>query len=155
MEPTCTRRDSLRIALAASALTLLGACRSSNPEKEFAKTSEELTELLERVAKDDVERVELASVARRIRSMARELINDHRQFLTHFDQLTANADVATPDIRRVGERFLARRTKQRDDLLRLQGELRTRLQDEEWDEAVEIMSRRIEAGVALRMKEAN
>ena len=140
-----TRRDILRISLAASAMFAIGACRSSSSHKEIDKANKELRKTLDRIAQNDVVRTELASIARGIEARAREMVTAHREFLTDFDSLTVKADVTAEQLQRKADRFQTRRLELRNSLLRLQGELRAELNAEEWAEVVDALNKKASA----------
>ena len=142
---TVTRRDALRISLAAASLLVIGGCRSTGSTKQLDKANKDLGKALDQVADNDVQQKELASIARRIHVKVREMIEDHREFRTDFDTLSAKRGVKSEELLRIGREFQKRRVAWRDAVLRLQDELRAAVTAEEWNEVVAVLNRKAEA----------
>ena len=150
-EDAVTRRDAVRISLAASGLMLVGSCRSTPPSTvAFEEASNELGSVLRRIGEDDVERAELAALGRHIRVRAHEMVGEHREFQRCFDELSVRADIPTERLAALGRTFCMRRIAMRDELLRLQDALRRALSSEEWDEVVRVLNRKARAIRAAR-----
>jgi hypothetical protein len=141
-----SRREALRIGLATASLLVVSACHSFVPfsgrRSDFDSASADLREKLDEVATNDVERARLASIARRLEAKARELITDHQEFQTNFDTLSIEREVSSTDLQRLGQEFQSRRIALRNDLLRLQDQLRGELTEEEWDQVVTALNRK-------------
>ena len=136
------RRDAIRITLATAASWVVAGCQSSGSRSDFDAASKDLRKTLDGVATSDQERARLASIARSLESTARELLDDYAKFQTDFDALAVDRDTPTADLDSMSRQFQARRIAQRDDLLRLQDELRGELTAEEWDAVVETLNRK-------------
>ena len=140
-----SRRDALRISVAAAAMLVIGGCKSSGSSKEIDAASKDLGKALDKIASDDAERAELASIARRIQVGAREMLDDYRDFQGQFDTLSAMRDTTSDKLLDVARKYQARRMKLRNGLFRLQDELRSALTAEEWAEVVAILNRKAAA----------
>jgi len=122
------RREALRIALATSALLLVSGCGSfRKSESSLDKAYHNLHETLEAIATDDIRQDRLVSIARQIEKSCQELTREHDEFRQQFDALSRKRDTTSSELTELTEDFAARRTVERDELLRIQDELRTEL----------------------------
>ena len=144
--PPVSRREFLRVATAAAALLALGGCATFRGSSALDKAYSDLQETLEDIAEDDdVRQSRLASIGRRIENRCRELTQEHDEFREQFHTLSRNRDTASADLSEVVGGFTARRTQQRNELLRMQDELRNELTEKEWALAVEPLNETQEA----------
>ena len=143
--PPVSRREFLRVAMAAAALLALGGCATFRGSSALDKAYSDLQETLDDIAEDDVRQGRLASIARRIENRCRELTQEHDEFREQFHTLSRNRDTASADLSEVVDGFTARRTQQRNELLRMQDELRNELTEKEWALALESLNETQEA----------
>ena len=69
-------------------------------------------------------------------------MEDHLEFQGNFDTLSILPEVSSADLKRLGSEYQARRITLRNDLLRLQDELRAELTAEEWAEVVDALNKK-------------
>ncbi len=136
-----SRRDALRISLATASLLIVAGCQS-NSAKALKSANKDLRKTLAGMAANDVQSARLASISRRLESRSRELMEDHLEFQDNFDTLSILPEVSSADLKRLGSEYQARRITLRNDLLRLQDELRAELTAEEWDEVVDALNKK-------------
>ncbi len=144
-EPVVSRRDALRVSLASAALLVVAGCQAGGRSKQLESASEELRRTIKGMSENDVERVRLASIARRLEARSRELLVDYREFQADFDTLSINRDVSSSELSRMTDEYQARRIAGRNDLLRLQDDLRAELTADEWDEVVDVLNRKAQS----------
>ncbi len=136
-----SRRDALRISLATASLLVVAGCQSGgSAARAFESASKDLRKTLDGMAANDVESARLASISRRLESRSRELLEDHLEFQSNLDTLSILPEVSSAELKRMGSEYQARRITLRNDLLRLQDELRAELTAEEWDEVVDALN---------------
>jgi septal ring factor EnvC (AmiA/AmiB activator) len=143
---TVSRRETLRIALTAAALLLVAGCsmfRKSDSDLDTAYRN--LRDTLDGIARDDSQQDRLVSIAQRIEKYCRELTREHNEFREQFDALSRKRDTTSSELDELAEGFAARRTVERNDLLRMQDELRAELTEAEWIKAVEALNQTQEA----------
>ena len=145
-EPVVSRRDALRVSLASAALLVVAGCQAGGRSiAQLESASKELRKTIEGMSENDVERVRLASIARRLEARSRELLVDYREFQDDFDTLSINRDVSSSELSRMTDEYQARRIAGRNDLLRLQDDLRAELTADEWDEVVDVLNRKAQS----------
>ncbi len=137
-----SRRDALRVGLAAASLMFVAGCRSSGRSADLAAAHADLRRALDDFAVDGAERARLSSIAERMADASRKLLEVRQAFVDDFDRLAADPDVSSGDLQHMADGFGARSTALRDDLLRLQDELHAELTREEWVEVVEVLNRK-------------
>ena len=140
-----SRRDALRLTLAASLVVITGCQTTGRSSSELDSANEHLRRTLDGIAVTEEQQARLASVARHIERKARELLNEHREFLAAFDTMLIDPDVTPAELRREGLEFQTRRVALRNDLLHLQDELRVELTAAEWDGVVEALNRKAQS----------
>ena len=136
-----SRRDAIRISLAAASLLIVAGCQS-NSAKALESATRDLRKTLDGMAANDVQSARLASISRRLESRSRELMEDHLEFQGNFDTLSILPEVSSADLKRLGTAYQARRITLRNDLLRLQDELRVELTAEEWEKVVDALNKK-------------
>ena len=137
------RREALRVGAALACLLTVGACRStggSTTELESARS--ELLLALQELGRGDLGEVRLQTIGRAIADGARFFVDEQRAFLSDFDRLLRRPDVAAADIQTFADDFGVRRTRVRNDLFRLQDELRSELTADEWPRVVAALNRK-------------
>ena len=145
-EPVVSRRDALRVSLASAALLVVAGCQAGGSSTaQLESAVKELRKTIEGMSENDVERVRLASITRRLEARSRELLVDYREFQADFDTLSINRDVSSSELSRMTDEYQARRIAGRNDLLRLQDDLRAELTADEWDEVVDILNRKAQS----------
>lgn len=87
------------------------------------------------------EQVWLASIARRIKIRAQDLVAEHREFVDSFDRLLREYSVTEVQLNQFIKAYARRRKWLRNDLLRLQDELHASLTPDEWAEVVQVLNR--------------
>ena len=98
--------------------------------------SRELFQILDGLDRSAVQEVRLLTIARRIASDARLLIDEQTAFLSDFDRLSRRADVSDSDLLELVDAFAVRRVRVRDELFGLQDQLRAELSTDEWAKVV-------------------
>ena len=146
-----SRRAFVRAGLAAAALVALGGCSMFRRSSDLDTAYSDLQETLDKLTEDEVRQSRLASIARRIENRCQELTQEHDEFRDRFDLLSRNRDTTSADLVEVVEGFAARRKTQRNELFRLQDELRRELTEEEWDLAVDALAQTQEANTRPRV----
>lgn len=140
------RREALRIALATSVLLLVAGCGSfRKSESSLDKAYSNLREALDEIAMDDSQQDRLIAIAQQIEDRCQALTREHDEFRQQFDALSRQRDTTSTELTALAEGFAARRTVERDELLRVQDELRAELTEAEWIEAVEALNQTQEA----------
>jgi len=143
---TISRRETLRITLAASALLLVAGCGMfRKSDGDLDKAYRDLQETLDGIAKNDSQQDRLISIAQRIENHCRELTREHDEFRVQFDALSRERDTTSAELDELAEGFATRRTVERNDLLRMQDELRAELTEAEWIKAVGALNQTQEA----------
>ncbi len=143
---TLSRREMLRITLAASALLLVAGCgmfRKSESDLDKAFTT--LREALDEIATDADRQDRLALLAEQIEKACRALTDEHDAFVEQFEGDARQRDTSSSDLEQVVEGFAERRTEHRNQLLVLQDELRAELTEQEWPMALEALNQTQEA----------
>ena len=136
-----TRREMVVAGVAVAALQLVSGCSTlgfggSDLDKAYSK----LDKALVGMGGGDAREARLASIARRIANRCRELTHEHEEFREQFDTLSRKRETASSELNQLVEGFYARRTKQRNELLHAQDELRKELSHEEWTIAAEALA---------------
>jgi hypothetical protein len=126
--------------LAAVALLAVAACGSTGWSGELDAAFRDLSSALEGMAEDDAERDRLRDLARQIETLGRELLAKHLAFQEEFDAGTADPAVAVADLRRRTNDYQRDRVRMRDELLRVQGELRSELSEADWGAVIDTLS---------------
>ena len=140
------RREALRIALATSALLLVSGCGSfRKSDSSLDKAYLNLQETLDDIATDDIRQDRLFSIARQIEKRCQELTREHDEIHQQFDALSRKRDTTSFELTELMEGFATRSTVERDELLRMQDELRAELTEQEWTVAVEALDQTREA----------
>ena len=143
---TISRRETLRITLAASALLLVAGCgmfRKSESDLDKAFTT--LTETLDEIATDTDQQERLIAIAGQIETACRALTNEHDAFVEQFEGDARLSDTSSSALEQVVEGFAERRTEHRNQLLGLQDELRAELTEQEWAMALTALNQTQEA----------
>ena len=136
-----SRREALRVGLAAASLLVLWGCQSSKGSRaDLDKAHRSLRRTLDNIAEDDHRQARLASIARRIENRSKELVEEHDEFRARFDALSRDRETTEAQLEELVSAFGSRRTSQRNDLMHLQDELRAELTAEEWVQAVESLT---------------
>ena len=141
-----SRRETLRITLAASALLLVASCgmfRKSESDLDKAFTA--LRETLDEIATDADQQERLIAVVGQIETACRALTDEHDTFVEQFEGEARQRDTSSSDLEAVVAGFAERRTKHRNELLGLQDELRAELTAQEWTIALEALNQTPEA----------
>ena len=138
---TISRRETLRITLAASALLLVAGCgvfrkSDSDLDKAFSK----LRATLDEIAANPDQQERLIAIAGQIETACRALINEHDAFVEQFEGDARLRDTSSSVLEQVVEGFAERRTEHRNQLLVLQDELRAELTAQEWTTAVKALN---------------
>jgi arsenate reductase-like glutaredoxin family protein len=143
---TISRREALRIALAASALLLVSSCgmfRKSESDLDNAFATLRYT--LDEIATDTDQQERLVEIAGQIEAACRALTNEHDTFVEQFESDARLRDTSSAALEQIVEGFAERRTEHRNQLLELQDELRAELTEQEWTTAVEALNQTQEA----------
>ena len=141
-----SRRDTLRIALAASALLLVSSCGVfRRSDGELDKAFANLRATLDEIASDADQQERLIAIAGQIEQACRALTDEHDTFVAQFEGEARRRDTSSSDLEAVVAGFAERRTKHRNELLGLQDELRAELTEQEWTMAVEALNQTQEA----------
>ena len=140
-----SRRDALRMSLATASLLVVAGCQSSRSSADFDAASKDLRGMLDGMATGELDEARLASISRRLEVKARELIDDYQEFKSNLDTLTVNRDVSSDGLGEMASRYQARRIALRNDLYRLQDELRGELSAAEWEEVATALNRKAES----------
>jgi hypothetical protein len=136
-----SRRQLLRAGLATAVLLVLAGCSSfRGSANDLDKAYRNLQDTLDDIAEDDKQQAQLASIARRINNRCRELIQEHDEYRERFDALSRKHNTDAAELYALTEGFTSRRTKQRNELFRLQDELRRELTEDEWLLAAEALA---------------
>jgi len=138
---TVSRREALRIALAASALLVVASCgmlrrSQSGVDKAFMT----LRETLDAIATDAGQERQLLAIAEQIETACRDLIDEYDAFIEQFEGHARQRDTGSSALQQVVDGFAVERTKQRNHLLELQDELRSELTEQEWSMVVEALN---------------
>ena len=143
---TISRRETLRITLAASALLLVAGCsRFGKSESDLDKAFTTLDETLDEIATDADQQERLMSIAEQIETACRVLKDEHDTFVEQFDSAARLRDTSSSALEQVVEGVDERQTEHRNQLLALQDELRAELTEQEWAMAVEALNQTQEA----------
>ena len=143
---TISRRDTLRITLAASALLLVAGCGMfRKSDSDLDKAFSNLTATLDEIATDADQQERLVSIAEQIEAACRALTDEHDAFVEQFEGEARQRDTSSSDLEQVVEKFAADRTEQRNRVLALQEDLRAELTKQEWTVAVEALNQTQEA----------
>jgi hypothetical protein len=143
---TLSRRDALRISLAASALLLVAGCgmfRKSGSDLDKAFTT--LRDTLDELATDSDQQQRLIAIAGQIEEACRALTGEHDAFVEQFEGDARQRDTSSAALEQVVDGFAERRTEHRNQLLVLQDELRAELTAKEWTTAVKALNQTQEA----------
>jgi hypothetical protein len=137
-----TRRDAVRVSLVTAATLVVTGCLS--PERsgpDLASAQRQLKRALDDVADDEVARTRLYSIAEQIERRARQLVEEHEAFLVRFDELSRNRGTTESELMDLVDSVAVRqRTALRDDLLRLQDELRAEVTRDDWAIVAEVLN---------------
>jgi hypothetical protein len=137
---TLNRREALRISLATSALLLIaGYSVFRNSESDLDKAFQNLSTTIDSFAGDADQQARLISIAERIEKSCRDLTSEHDAFIEQFEAEAQRRDTSASVLDEIVEGFGQRRTVERDQLLRIQDELRAELTEQEWTTAVEAL----------------
>ena len=143
---TISRREILRIALATSALLLVGGCAMiRKSDSDLDKAFGNLRTTLDEIATDADQQERLIAIAGQIEKACRDLTDEHDAFVEQFEGDARQRNTSSWDLEQVVEEFAGRRTKHRNQLLVLQDELRAELTEQEWTTAVEALNQTQEA----------
>ena len=145
-DPVLSRRQALRMALAASALLVLEGCGTLR-RSDLDKARRDLRRTLDELAKDDPREDVLRSIAQRIADTAVELYEESEAFLSRFDKQSKDRDVSAEELRDTVNRFERRRGQLRAKVLEAQDDLRSELTPEEWAVAIQALNQK--AGAVL------
>ena len=146
------RREALRIALATSALLLVSGCGSfRKSESSLDKAYRDLQETLDDIAADDIRQDRLVSIAQQIEKRCQALTREHDEFRQQFDALSRQRDTTSSELTELAEGFATRRTVERDELLRMQDELRAELTEAEWIKAVKALNEIQKANIRAKI----
>jgi len=140
--PAVSRRDALRITLAAAAMMVVAGCQTSPGSSELEAANKALRNTLEGMPASKERRARLVAIARRIETQSEAMLDDFRAFYDEFDKASIDRTVSGAELERMGREFQTRRVAQRNEMLELQDELRAELTDEEWQEVVETLNRK-------------
>jgi hypothetical protein len=144
-EGPVSRREFLRIGVAAAALLALGGCATFGKSSNLDKAYSNLQKTLDGLTRDEVRKSRLATIARQIENRCRELIQEQQEIQERFDSLSRMLSATSSDLVEAVDGFSVRRTQHRNDLLRLQDELRNELTEKEWALAVQALNETQEA----------
>jgi len=143
---TVSRREALRIALAASAMLLIAGCGMfRKSDSDLDKAFSNLRATLDEIAADADQQEHLIAIAGQIETACRALTDEHDAFVEQFEGDARQRDVSSSALEQVVEGFAERRTEHRNQLLVLQDELRAELTEQEWTLAVEALNHTQEA----------
>ena len=139
--PMVSRREVIRVGLAAASLLDLWSCQSTKgSQADLVKAHRNLRSTLDHMTEDELREARLASIARRIENRSMELVEEHDEFRDMFDALVRDRGTTQMQLKELISAFGRRRTEQRNGLLQVQDELRAELTPEEWTEAVEVLT---------------
>ena len=143
---TLNRREALRISLASSALLLIAGCSAfRKSESDLDKAFRNLTTTMDSLAADSDQQASLISIAERIEQSCRDLTFEHDAFVEQFEVEAQRRDTSAAELEKIVQGFGQRRTSERDQLLRIQDELRAELTEQEWVTAVKALDQTREA----------
>ena len=94
---------------------------------------------------DGIRQSRLASIAQQIEKHCQELTREHDEFRQEFDTLSRKRDTTSSELNELVEGFATRRTTERNELLRMQDELRAELTETEWIKVVKALNQTLEA----------
>ena len=143
---TISRRETLRITLAASALLLIAGCgvlRKSENDLDNAYAA--LRETLDEIATDKDQQARLIAIAGQIETACQALTNEHDAFVEQFEGDARMRDTSSSVLEQIVEGFAERRTEHRNQLILLQDELRAELTEQEWAMALTALNQTQEA----------
>jgi hypothetical protein len=133
-----SRRQALKLATAS--VLLVTGCATFRQGSDLDAAMSDLDGLLDQMAGNG-EQVWLASIARRIKIRAQDLVAEHREFVDSFDRLLREYSVTEVQLNQFIKAYARRRKWLRNDLLRLQDELHASLTPDEWAEVVQVLNR--------------
>jgi hypothetical protein len=133
-----SRRQALKLATAS--VLLVTGCATFRQGSDLDAAMSDLDGLLDETAGNG-EQVWLASIARRIKIRAQDLVAEHREFVDSFDRLLREYSVTEVQLNQLIKAYARRRKWLRNDLLRLQDELHASLTPDEWAEVVQVLNR--------------
>jgi outer membrane murein-binding lipoprotein Lpp len=143
---TISRRETLRITLAASALLLVAGCSMfRKSDSDLDKAFSNLRATLDEIATDTDQQERLIAIAGQIETACRGLTDEHDAFVEQFEGDARQRDISSSALEQVVEGFAERRTEHRNQLLVLQDELRAELTEQEWAMALEALNQTQEA----------
>jgi hypothetical protein len=143
---TLNRREALRISLASSALLLIAGCSVfKKSESDLDKAFRNLRTTIDSFSADTDQQARLISIAERIEKSCRDLTYEHDTFINLFEAEAQQREISSTVLDEIVEGFGQRRTVERDQLLRIQDELRAELTEQEWKTAVEALDQTREA----------
>ncbi|WP_455199987.1 hypothetical protein [Kaarinaea lacus] len=131
----------------------MSGCASFTRESELDAPLRELRALLEGSTSES-KRLVLVSIAERIEIRARDLVAEHREFVSSFDSLLREYEVTETQITQLIEAHARRRKWLRNDLLQLQDELHAAVSQEEWTKLVQVLNQTSKALVSYTLPEA-
>ncbi len=101
-----------------------------------------MTELNQLLAElDDIEQLQVTTIAQRIQARARELADEHRSFTDSFDRLLSAYDTTEAQLAQLTDGYNISRIRKRNDLLHLQDELHAAMTPDDWSEVVHVLNR--------------
>ena len=143
---TLNRREALRISLASSALLLIAGCSAfRKSESDLDKAFRNLDTTMDSLAADSDQQASLISIAERIEKTCRDLTFEHDAFVEQFEAEAQRRETSSAELEKIVQGFGQRRTSERDQLLRIQDELRAELTEQEWATAVKALDQTREA----------
>ena len=91
-----SRREALRVGLAAASLLVLWGCQSSRgSQADLDEAHRSLRRTLDTIAEDDHRQARLASIARRIGNRSRDLVQEHDEFRARLDALSLGGGLSS------------------------------------------------------------
>jgi hypothetical protein len=126
-------------------MLVISGCANLRRGSDLDAYQMELRDLLEGMADDDADEVALLSVAQRISIRSRDLVAEHQEFAASFAALMSERDATEEQLADMVGRHQDRRQWLRDDLLRLQDELRAQIGPDDWADVSAVLNRKAPA----------
>ena len=142
MDNNLERRDFI-IALSASALVLATGCATFRRESEIDAAFNDLDELLAVTGEDNLDGV--VPIVEQMRADSRALLDIHETFVVKFNSMAADRSATLDDLNSLVDGYHADRKSKRDDLLRLQDDLREALPTDAWPDVQRVLNSKSQA----------
>jgi len=132
-----SRRQVLKLAVAS--VLLVSGCSTMTSSSDLDAATNDLSIVLNEMGGNG-EQEKLASIARSIQNVARELAAEHREFVNRFDSLLSEYEATEAQLKQRIEAYATRRKLLRDELLHLQDELHAAMTPDQWAEVVQVLN---------------